>query len=424
MHRLKVISGHVSPYEKNAVQEQVILNLCRGHPKSPADYFDFDDMLTEKEVQTRYKVRQFMEKTVQPIMCKFVEEGQFPFHVLPELYNIGVHGDIFDDEATSTMERAVILMEMARVDASFAIMWMVHSAIGLMGIKLCGSEEQKKKYLPSLSRYESIAAFALTEPTVGSDASNILTTATKTNNGWLLNGEKKWIGNASHNAIIVVWAKNNTNGQINGFVVQNNKNVKVEGLTVKVISEKISLRSVQNCHITFSNVFVSEEDRLPLATDFRTGPSKVLAFSRLFTGIIPIGMCMSVYESSLKYLKDREQFGVKLASFQLVQSKLVQILANTQNMFLLAYRGIQLMDKGKITHGQTSLIKSQNTKLGRECVALARELFGGNGIDRKYGVATHFVDMEAIYTLEGTFDANILIVGREITGQSAIKKGK
>jgi acyl-CoA oxidase len=392
---------------------------------SSADYLLFDDLLSKEEKELRYRVRNFMEKSVKPIINDYIERGDFPQHLVPKLLEIGVRGDMQIDKNYSTLSKAIVLMEMARVDASFSTWWQVHAGVTAGTIINCGSQEQKKRFLDAIGKYEVTGCFGLTEPDSGSDASNLKTTATRIKGGWLLNGEKKWNGNGNaENALMIIWAKNTQTDQVNGFLIDRRDRKRYKGhIEVNVMGNKVAIRALHSCHIILRDYFVPDEDRLPI-DDFKSGPAKILTVSRLFISWVPIGIAIGTYEVALQYSRERKLFGAELAAFQLTQQKLVQLLSNIQCMFLLAYRGTQLLEKEKLTAGQSSLIKAQTTKLGRESVALARELLGANGIDRKYGVASHFIDMEATYTYEGTYDVNLLVTGREITKINAFYPSK
>jgi len=281
----------------------------------------------------------------------------------------------------------------------------------------CGSEEQKQKYLSKMANLELLGAFALTEPLVGSDASHLKTTAHKVDGGWILNGEKKWIGNGTIADIVIIWATNTSTKKVNGFIVEKN----TKGFTTEAIVNKIALRSIQNAHMYLKNCFIPDSQRLPLAVDFQSGPAKCLFLTRIIVSWIALGVAIGAYENCLAYVKNRKQFDVPLANFQISQEKLVTMLSHIQAMFMLSWRVSKLYDEGKLTMGQATMCKAYNSEMGRECVSLAREMQGGNGILYDYGVAKHFVDMEAIYTYEGTYEINTLVTGREITGLPAFK---
>jgi acyl-CoA oxidase len=293
---------------------------------------------------------------------------------------------------------------------------MVHNSLCMLTIGLLGSEEQKRELLPSLASLESIGAWGLTEPSNGSDASALQTTAAKAPGGWKLNGRKRWIGNATFADVVVIWARNLDTKQVNAFVVKKG----TPGFTTTKIEAKISLRCVQNADIDMQDVFVADSARLTGVNSFQD-TNKVLAVSRIMVAWQPVGMAMGAYDMCVRYLGQRKQFGAPLSSFQLSQDKLARMLANIQAMTLMCWRLSKLSEEGKMTHAMASNVKAWTTAQGREVVAMARELLGGNGIVSDFLVAKAFCDMEAIHTYEGTHQVNALVSGRDITGIAAFR---
>ncbi|KAA8517779.1 hypothetical protein F0562_015260 [Nyssa sinensis] len=388
-------------------------------PPCTSDYYQFDDLLTPEEQAIRMKVRECMEKEIAPIMAEYWEKAQFPFHVVPKLSALCVAGGTikgYGCPGLSITASAFATAEMARVDASCSTFILVHSSLAMLTIALCGSETQKQKYLPSLAQIKTVACWALTEPDYGSDASALKTTATKVAGGWILEGQKRWIGNSTFADVLVIFARNTTTNQINGFIVKKD----APGLQATKIENKIGLRIVQNGDILLKRVFVPDEDRLPGVNSFQD-TNKVLAVSRVMVSWQPIGISMGVYDMCHRYLKERKQFGAPLAAFQLNQQKLVHMLGNVQAMILVGWRLCQLYEKGKMTPGHASLGKAWISLKARETVSLGRELLGGNGILADFLVAKAFCDLEPIYTYEGTYDINTLITGREITGVASFR---
>lgn len=388
-------------------------------PPCASDYYQFDDLLTPDEKETRQKVRKCMEKEVAPIMAKYWEKAEFPFEVVPKLGALCIAGGTlkgYGCPGLSITASAVATAEVARVDASCSTFILVHSSLAMLTIGMCGSESQKQKYLPSLAKFDTIACWALTEPDYGSDASALRTTATKVAGGWILEGQKRWIGNSTFADILVVFARNTTTNQINGFIVKKD----APGLQATKIENKIGLRIVQNGDILLKKVFVPDEDRLSGVNSFQD-TNKVLAVSRVMVAWQPIGIVMGVYDMCHRYLKERKQFGAPLAAFQINQQKLVQMLSNIQAMILVGWRLCKLYESGKMTPGHASMGKSWITLRARETVSFGRELLGGNGILADFLVAKAFCDLEPIYTYEGTYDINTLVTGREVTGISSFK---
>ncbi|GAV73567.1 Acyl-CoA_dh_1 domain-containing protein/Acyl-CoA_dh_M domain-containing protein/Acyl-CoA_dh_N domain-containing protein [Cephalotus follicularis] len=388
-------------------------------PPCASDYYQFDDLLTPEERAVRIKVRECAEKELAPIMTKYWEKAEFPFEVVPKLSALHIAGATikgYGCPGLSITGSAVATAELARVDASCSTFILVHSSLAMLNIALCGSEDQKQRYLPSLAQLKTIACWALTEPEYGSDASSLKTTATKVEGGWLLGGQKRWIGNSTFADVLVIFARNATTNQINGFIVKKD----APGLRATKIENKIGLRMVQNGDILLNKVFVPDEDRLPGVNSFQD-TNKVLAVSRIMVAWQPIGISMGVYDMCHRYLKERKQFGAPLGAFQINQQKLVHMLGNVQAMILVGWRLCKLYESGKMTPGHASLGKSWITLKARETAAVGRELLGGNGILADFLVAKAFCDLEPIYTYEGTYDINSLVTGREITGLASFK---
>ncbi|XP_072982811.1 acyl-coenzyme A oxidase 4, peroxisomal isoform X2 [Typha latifolia] len=388
-------------------------------PPPVSDYYQFDDLLNAEERTLRKKVREVMEKEVAPIMAGYWEKAEFPFHVIPKLAGLGVAGGTikgYGCPGLSITGSAMAAAEIARVDASCSTFVLVHSSLAMLTIALCGSEEQKQKYLPSLAQFHTVACWALTEPDYGSDASSLKTTATKVTGGWLLDGQKRWIGNSTFADVLVVFARNTSTNQINGFIVKKSS----PGLKATKIENKIGLRIVQNGDIVLRKVFVPDEDRLSGVSSFQD-TNKVLAVSRIMVAWQPIGISMGVFDICHRYLRERKQFGAPLAAFQLNQEKLVRMLGNIQAMLLVGWRLCKLYESGNLTPGRASLGKAWNSLKARETVSLGRELLGGNGILADFLVAKAFCDLEPIYTYEGTYDINSLVTAREITGIASFK---
>jgi glutaryl-CoA dehydrogenase len=282
-------------------------------------------------------------------------------------------------------------------------------------IYLCGSEDQKKKWLPPMARLEKIGSFGLTEPLVGSGASGgLLTTARREGDTWILNGQKKWIGNSTWGDLTIIWARDVADGQVKGFIVEN----KTPGFKVEKIHHKMALRVVQNGLITLEDCKVSEESRLQNDTSFRD-TARVLRMTRGFVAWEAVGCQMGAYENALVYAQTREQFGKPIASFQLIQDLLVKMIGNITACQCMVIRLSQLQDQGKLADEHASLAKAFCTVKMRETVGYARELLGANGILLDYNVGRFVADAEAIYSYEGTREMNTLIVGRAVSGFSA-----
>lgn len=286
-------------------------------------------------------------------------------------------------------------------------------------IETLGSEEQKQKWLPQLRDIKKIGGWGLTEVLTGSNAAQIDTTAKKVPGGWIINGNKRWIGNGNRD-LIVCWAQNEETKKVNAFIVEMDR----KGVKSEVIQHKLALRIVQNCEISFDNVFIPDENRLPKAEDFGKSTGQILLHSRLFVAWIAAGIAMGVYDSVIKYATQRKQFGVPIGSFQLQQEKLFRVMQNTQMILLCCQRLSQLHDQGKMTMGMVAGGKAWCSERLREVARLGREIMGGNGIIHDNYAMKALADAEAVYTYEGTYDMNALVVGRELTGVSAFKSKK
>src|SRR3954452_11419489 len=307
-------------------------------------------------------------------------------------------------------------MEVARVDPSISTFLAVHAGLAIGSIYLGGSEEQKEKWLPPMISLDKIGCFGLTEPLVGSGTSaGMTTTATREGDTWIINGQKKWIGNSPWCDIAIIWARDLADNQVKGFIVE----IKTTpGFKVEKIQNKISLKVVQNGLITMENCRIPEENRLQLDQSFRD-TAHVLKMTRYGVAWIATGCAMGAYEHALKYCQERKQFGKPIASFQLIQDLLAKMLANITASQCLVVRTAQLQAEGKLPAAHAALSKAFATAKCRETVAWAREVLGGNGIAADYKVARYFADAEALYSYEGTYQMQNLILGKAITGRGA-----
>jgi alkylation response protein AidB-like acyl-CoA dehydrogenase len=389
-------------------------------PEPNVDFYELVETLPPDELALVIEVRRFMETKVVPIITKYWIEDSFPFELLPEFKKLQIGGigtaEAYGGRGGSALLFGLTMMEIGRFDPSFATFFGVHSGLAMGSINLAGSEEQKQKWLPPMARLEKIGCFGLTEPLVGSGASGgLLTTAKRDGNSWVLNGEKKWIGNSPWCDISIIWARDVGDNQVKGFIVENKT---TPGFKVEKIQNKIALKVVQNGHITLTNCRVPEENRLQGARSFRD-TARILRQTRYGVGWEATGCAMGAFENTLKYCQERIQFGKPIASFQLVQDLLARMLANVTASQCMIVRMAQLNDQGKLTDAQAAIAKAFTTSKCRETVAWGRELLGGNGISADYKVARFFADAEALYSYEGTYQMQNLIVGKEITGLSA-----
>jgi alkylation response protein AidB-like acyl-CoA dehydrogenase len=388
-------------------------------PAPNTDFYYLYETLPAEELAVVKRVREFMEAKVEPIITKYWVKDLFPFELLPAVKELGIGGVAMKGYGCAGGSLALmgfILMDAARVDPSFATFLGVHIGLAMGSIYIDGSEEQKQKWLPPMARFEKIGCFGLTEPLVGSGASGgLMTSAKREGDTWILNGEKRWIGNAPWCDISIIWARDVADNQVKGFIVENKT---TPGFSVEKIENKVALKVVQNGHITLKDVRVPEENRLKSGNSFRD-TAKVLKMTRYAVAWMSVGCAMGAYEAALKYSQERLQFGKPIGSFQLVQDLLAKMLANITASQCLIVRQAQLHSEGKLSDAHAALAKAFCTSKCRETVAWAREILGGNGIVADYKVARFFNDCEALYTYEGTFQIQNLILGKAITGFSA-----
>jgi glutaryl-CoA dehydrogenase len=387
-------------------------------PVIDADFYELEELLDDHGRDQIMAVREYMEKSVAPVINHYWIREEFPHDLVPGLARLGIAGlacEGFGCAGGSALLDGMVAMELARVDCSMATFMGVHGGLAMGSIYLCGSDEQKRRWLPAMARMEKIGAFALTEPDVGSGvAGGLTTTAQRDGDVWVLNGQKKWIGNATFADLIIVWARDVADNQVKGFVVE----AGAAGFAPAKMRDKIALRVVQNALITLDNVRVLEANRLQQADTFRD-TAKVLRLTRAGVAWQATGCARGAYEHALAYAKERQQFGRPIAGFQLVQDLLVKMLANVTASACLCLRLSQLQDEGKAKDHHSALAKAFCTVRMRETVGYARELLGGNGILLDYQVGRFVADAEAIYSYEGTREINTLIVGRAITGLGA-----
>ncbi|MFD7311422.1 acyl-CoA dehydrogenase family protein [Promicromonospora sp. NPDC059942] len=383
-----------------------------------ADFYAFQDLLTPAEQKKALAVREFMEREVRPIADDYWERAECPVHLFKPYAQLGTIGSGWAEtqgEETSAVFRGWVGMETARVDSSFCTFIGVSGGLAMTSIGIGGSADQRARWLPPMAAGDLIGAFGLTEPLAGSDtAKGLRTTATRTGDTWVLNGAKRWIGNATFADVVVIWAKDTADDQVKGFLVRKG----TPGFTATKIERKQSLRIVQNADIVLDGVRVDEADRLQHIDNFRD-VAKVLRITRDGVSWQALGTMIGAYEAAVAYTRQREQFGNPIASYQLIQDKLATAYANVTASFAMCVRVAQLQDLGTQKDAHAAMAKAFVTTRMRETVALCREACGGNGITLDHGVARFFADAEAVYTFEGTKDMNQLIVGRAITGHAA-----
>lgn len=383
-----------------------------------SDFYGYEDLLSTQEKDFLAHLRSYLETEVKPIVNEHWERAEFPHQIIEGLHKTGTVGLGFPETAAfenSAVFRGWVALELARVDASVSTYVGVQNGLALGAVGVCGSEEQKAEWLPKLASGEVLGAFGLTEPLSGSDsAQGLRTIATRDGDDWVLNGSKRWIGNATFSDITIIWAKSAEDGQVKGFIVPTS----TPGYTATKIEGKQSLRMVQNADITLENVVVPESLRLQNANTFKD-TAAVLRLTRAEVAWAAVGVAIGAYEAAVAYSKERIQFGKPLGAHQLIQDLLVKSLGNITASIALCTRVSEMLDTGKQRDEHSALAKAFATSRMRETVAWCREILGGNGIVIDYDVARFFADAEALYSYEGTREMNTLIVGRSITGQAA-----
>ena len=382
------------------------------------DYFLMKDQLTDQEGEIMLKVRAFGEAEILPIVNDLWERAEFPFELLPKLAALNIVGDhnLGDHGCTpmSAIANGLIMYELSRIDGSIATFMAVHVGLAMQSVNILGSEEQRQRYLPAMARMEKIGAFALTEPEHGSDAVSIDATAERQGDEWVLNGRKRWPGNAVWCDYIVVFARDTADNKVKAFVVEKDN----PGYAATKIGGKMSLRIVQNANITLTDCRVSEDARLQNCNSFKD-VAKVLAGTRNSIAWASAGHALACYDIALNYAQRRKQFGRPIAKNQLIQGTLVQMLGDLTAMQLYLIRMGRLIDEGNVEETMAALAKYYCTVKARDVCRLARDILGGNGVTLDFHVIRHMCDMESLVTYEGTAEVQSLIVGRHITGLGA-----
>jgi glutaryl-CoA dehydrogenase len=381
------------------------------------DFFELDELLTDEEREIRDRVRAFVDEEVTPIINPYWERAEFPFSLIPSLAALNVCGGSiqgYDCPGMSAVAAGLVSMELTRGDGSLSTFFTVTSSLVMTSISMCGSDEQKATWLPLLARMEKIGAFGLTEPAFGSDASHLQTRARRAGDTYVLDGAKRWIGNATFADVTIIWARDEASGDVAGFLVEKG----TPGFTATPIEGKISKRAVINADITLKDCIVPASNRLAKSNSFRDVTS-ILRQTRCGVAWEAAGHALAAYETALAYARQRQQFGRPIAGFQLIQEKLVKMLGELTSIQLLMFRLAQLQASGRLTDGHSALTKQIAAAKAREIVALGREILGGNGILLENHLARHFVDLESVYTYEGSNEINTLVAGRAITGIGA-----
>ncbi|WP_262104085.1 acyl-CoA dehydrogenase family protein [Arthrobacter sp. Marseille-P9274] len=380
-------------------------------PYPDGDFFGFERQLEPAERDRLREVREWLDKEVRPIAVDCWNRAEFPMGIIPKLAELDVVSPV-RRQGYSNLLAGMIHAEFTRADTSIATFMGVHDGLFTGSIEALASEEQKQAWLPDIYALKKIGAFGLTEPLGGSDvAGGTRTTARRDGGQWILNGAKRWIGNATFSDWVVVYARDVQDDQVKGFLVDTT----LPGYSATRIENKISLRTVQNADIVLDNVAVPDEYHLKRANSFKD-TNKVLKVTRLAVAWQAVGQQLAAFDVARRYAVERQQFGRPLASFQLVQDQLVQILGNAVASMGMMVQLARLEDAGTARDEQSALAKAFTTARMRESVALGRGILGGNGIVTDYEMAKIFADAEAIYSYEGTHEINSLVVGRAVTG--------
>ena len=383
------------------------------------DFLGISEHFTEEEMMVQKMASEFVSKEVMPIIEENYKKGTFPKELISKISKQGFLGCNLPTEygcgGMSSTAYGLICQELERADSGVRSFVSVQGSLVMYPIYTYGSEEQRKKWLPKMAKGEIIGCFGLTEPNFGSNPSGMLTNAKKVDGGYVLNGSKMWITNGSIADVAVVWAKDEA-GLVKGFLVEK----EFDGFSSPIMEGKWSLRASITSELVLDNVFVPEENLLPNVEGLK-GPLGCLNQARYGIGWGAIGAAMNLYEVALNYSKDRQQFGKPIAGFQLIQEKLVWMFNEITKGQLIAMQVGRNKDNKTLKHPQVSLIKRNNVWVARECAKLAREILGANGVTSDYPIMRHMMNIESVYTYEGTHEMHTLILGHEITGLQAFK---
>jgi glutaryl-CoA dehydrogenase len=381
------------------------------------DYFFLREQLSPEQLDYLSRTRRFVDDEVLQVIGGYWERAEFPWPLVKRLGELGLVGDGLEGYGCPPMDpfsSGLIQMELSRGDGSLGTFLGVQAGLAMRAIAMHGSEEQKQRWLPALARVEKIGAFALTEPEHGSDSIALETNARREGDSYVINGAKRWIGNATIADVVVVWARDVEDGQVKGFLVEKG----TPGYRARVIEGKGSVRAVWQAEIDLEDVRVPIENRLPGANSFKDC-GKVLVETRSSCAWMALGHAVAGFDAALVYAKRRRQFGKPLCSFQIVQDRLVRMLADVTAMQLYCVQIARLASEGRLLPTVAGLAKLHNTRKARQILAEARDLLGGNGILLDFQVIRHMADIEAVHTFEGTETIQTLIVGRDITGVGA-----
>jgi glutaryl-CoA dehydrogenase len=386
-----------------------------GHSLT-TDYFFLRDQLTDEQLEVLRRVRVFVDDEVLPVIGDYWERAEMPWPLIRRLGELGIVGEDIHGHGCPGLDpisSGLVHMELNRGDGSLGTFLGVQAGLAMKSIAMLGSDEQKQRWLPAMAKLDKLGAFALTEPDHGSDSVALETSARWDGESYVLNGAMRWIGCGSLADVVVVWARGE-DGQVHGCLVEKG----TPGYEAEVIEGKGSLRAIWQAHISLHDVHVPAANVLPGARSFKD-TARVLAGTRSTCAWAALGHAVAAYDTALTYAKHREQFGRPLCSFQIVQDRLVKMLADVTAMQLYCLQLGRLAERDQLTDTIAGLAKLNNTRKARQICAEARDLLGGNGILLENHVIRHMTDIEAIHTYEGTETMQTLIVGRDITGIGA-----
>lgn len=378
------------------------------------DYYQLDELYTDEQKLIRDTVREYAKANISPIIEDFAQKSEYPKQLIPGLAEIGAFGPYIPEQyggaGLDQITYGLIMQELERVDSGIRSAASVQSSLVMYPIWKYGSEEQRMKYLPKLAKGEMIGCFGLTEPDHGSNPSGMITNFKDNGDHYLLNGAKMWITNSPIADVAVVWAKNEE-GRIHGLLVEKG----MEGFTTPETKGKWSLRASITGELVFDNVKVPKANLLPGRSGLGA-PLSCLDSARYGIAWGAIGAAMDCYDSALRYSKERIQFDRPIASFQLVQKKLAEMITEITKAQLLTWRLGVLRDEGKATTAQISMAKRNNVDMALKIAREARQIHGGMGITGEYSIMRHMMNLESVVTYEGTHDIHLLITGMDITG--------
>ncbi len=382
------------------------------------DYYGITELLNEDELLIQKTAHEFVQNEFSPLIQEHFRKGTFPINIIPKMGKLGLLGSNFPEEfggaGATNVAYGLIMQELERGDSGLRSFASVQSGLVMYPIWRFGSEEQKINWLPKLSKGDAVGCFGLTEPEFGSNPGGMLTRSKRDGDNWILNGTKMWITNGSIADVAVVWAKDEE-GTIRGFLVEK----EAEGFSSPEMHGKLSLRASVTSELVLDNVVVPESNRLPIAEGLKA-PLSCLSQARYSIAWGAIGAAIDCYETALEYSKDRRQFSKPIAAYQLTQNKLVDMLQEITKAQLLAIQLGRLKDKGKENFTQISMAKRNNVAMARDIARSAREILGANGITDDYPIMRHIMNLESVYTYEGTHEMHTLIIGKDISGFDAI----